>query len=46
MIDATQVVYLTDKQEKEYKRVKRTNTNSNKVYTDEDLDAFDRELGL
>lgn len=48
MSDATQVMYLTEKQQNEYKQWKRTSRHTNKVYTDskEDLDAFEKELGI
>lgn len=46
--DATKVIYLSEKQAKKYKQWKRTSRHTNKVYTDskEDLDAFERELGI
>lgn len=48
LMDATQIYYLDEKQQKEYKQFKRTSRHTNKVYTDskEDLDAFERELGI
>lgn len=46
--DATQIIYLDEKQQQEYKTWKRTSRTINKVYTDskEDLDAFEKELGI
>lgn len=44
--DASQVIYLTESQQKKYKEMKRTNTAYNKVYNDSNLDAFEAELGI
>lgn len=46
--DATKVIYLSEKQAKQYKQYKRTSKSHNRVYTDskEDLDAFEQELGI
>ena len=48
MSDATQTLILSEKQQKQYKQYKRTSKSHNRVYTDskEDLDAFERELGI
>lgn len=46
--DATKVMHLSEKQAKEYQKYKKTGRRSKRVYTDskEDLDAFERELGI
>lgn len=48
LMDATQVYYLDENQQKEYKQYKRTNRKTNRVYTDskEDMEAFEKELGI
>ena len=47
-MDATQVYYLDEKQQEEYKQYKRASRKINRVYTDseEDMEAFERELGI
>lgn len=48
LMDATQVYYLDEEQQEEYKQYKRASRKINRVYTDseEDMEAFERELGI
>lgn len=45
MADATQVIYLTDKQKKRYKNNKHTRSAAGEEVTD-DPDAFAKALGI